>query len=413
MTSIQSLLRIRAVQNSTSTFSSNALQYPVTDCINTANEGTMVYTTSTNGLVNGNVTYQQSADLNAFIMAPGTLQGFSFQHFGGYSPATMQVAYTMTVNVTRGSISNQRRTINFTLSSIGATQDGSMTFIPFSPNFFSTPPSLLVGSIAYTGDDVKNVIRGDIVLVRLTTNRSDGGGVMCTAYPTQQLSYLIGSLVTDIDIQAQTFGETLGGGSSYFHNLVNGGVIFTSSVRDIINSMGSSAIWLYQIVLNGINFTSAPTTSAPAKLIIKIATNTGFFWEIKVTCNRNPDSSMIVPLNMPAPGEEYSESYAVNNNSSMFVTSVQQGDTGASWQIRNRGVNTWPNNGVNTVPVARASYPMISIMGMAISFSQTGEESNNVFDINLNVTVVSDSGSPATMSGQAGTRACLFNGLLI
>ena len=322
----------------------------------------------------------------------------------------MQVAYTMTVNVIRDS-NSRARTINFTLSSIGATKDGSMTFIPFSPNFFSTPPSLLVGSIVYTGDDVKNVIRGDIVLVRLTTNRSDGGGVMCTAYPGQQLSYLIGSLVTDIDIQAQTFGDTSGRLPSYSYIIGSAPrTIFDFRVRYMINSTGhmgnSTGIWLYQIVLNGINFTSAPTTSAPAKLIIKIATNTGFFWEIKVTCNRNPDSSMIVPLNMPAPGEEYSESYAVNNNSSMFVTSVQQGDDGgvSAPLIRNRGVNTWPNNGVNTVPVARASYPMISGIGMAISFSQTGE-----FDINLNVTVVSD--SPATMSGN--TRPCLFNGLLI
>jgi hypothetical protein len=403
---------MRAVQNSTSTHASNSLTYPVTDCINVANEGTLLYTTPTDGLVGGTVTYQQSARLDAFIMGPGTLQGFSFQHFGGYSPATMQVTYTMTVSARTGN-SFRNRTITFTLSSIGATKDGSMTFIPFSPGFFSASPSLLVGSIAYSGDDVQNVNNGDIVGVTLTTNRTDGGGVMCTAYPVQQpVFYLIGSLVTNINISPQTFGGSIQRTNNYDINPSSVPVeIFNSTVLDIAG-VGLNGIRLYQIVLNGINFTTTPTTSAPAKLTIRIDTTTGHYWEIKVTCNRNPDSSMIVvPLNMPAPGDEYSESDAVNNNSSIFVTSVRQGDIGVTQFVTNRGVNLLPtliNAEFNVFALGvTASYPAISRQGTTISISPTTFQTiTTPFEIRIAVTLTSD--SPATMRGN--TPACLFKG---
>jgi hypothetical protein len=412
LTSINSVLTIRAVQNSTSTHASNSLTYPVTDCINIANEGTMLYTTPTDGLVGGIVTYQQSARLNAFIMGPGTLQGFSFQHFGGYSPATTQVAYTMTVSTGVGN-SFRQRTITFTLSSIGATKDGSMTFIPFSPDFFTASPSLLVGSIAYSGDDVQNVNNGDIVFVTLTTDRRDGGGVMCTAYPVpsgqQPFVHLIGSLVTNINVSPQTFGGSSRRTNSYVIGSGSGPVtIFDSSLREI--GAGVNGIRFYQIVLNGINFTTIPTTSAPAKLTIQINTNTGYYWEIKVTCNRNPDYSMIVPLNMPVPGDEYSESYAVNNNSSIFVTSVQQGDIGVPQNVSNRGVNliNLVNPQTNSFNVgATASYPAISREGATVSVSPTTQlVFATPFDTRIVVTLNSD--SIAMMGGP--TPACLFNG---
>jgi hypothetical protein len=130
-----------------------------------------------------------------------TLQGFSFQFFGGYTTGSIagNQTFTMRVWIMRGTARQPNElTITFrALSSIEEINrnnlDGTLAYIPFQQGTYITTPTF-VRDLTYNGS-LPSVLRGDLVNVSL----AGGVGVLTRAVTnTSSLRYvgpIMGSLI--------------------------------------------------------------------------------------------------------------------------------------------------------------------------------------------------------------------------
>ena len=346
---LQSRIAIQAFQRSSTIFtSSSSTTFPAIDCINTA---TATMTLYTNGP--GEITEFTSNPtvFNACIREEiTTLEGFSFQFFGGYRPdqISSDASFRMSVSVMRGTTLISSLSIAFDVLPMNIPPapvnliDGTMTYIPFT-NTLTTPT--FVRNLTYTNDTFAGsqplgaVLRGDIVSVTFSRTSSGGNASMQITRmnsfmsPTTGATYLMGSLVTSGGAVNNTFiDEPFVTGENSGRTVVRDSNTILIPPRAFPTSVipGSSTLILNSLWLPAINTIpfqgmAALSIDNPNFITISIIVDgVGHICRtvITVALTNETTSALDLPLNVRVPGAQFSRESSPFEGRGYFIQSI-------------------------------------------------------------------------------------------
>jgi hypothetical protein len=348
---LQSRVAIQAFQRSSTIFTRGSATLPAIDCINTATR--TLYTHP--GIGDQSVTvFTNNANFYACIREQSTtLEGFSFQFFGGHRPhlvnssISSQDSLSMNVSVRRGTTTISALTIQFTalqMNPSGNLIDGTMTYIPFTNNTLTTPT--FVRNLTYTNatglQTLGPVLQGDIVNVNFGRN-SGTSTVMARRIntfsfeinPDTSMDVLMGSLVTSggavtttlID-QPFDITEPMG------RNVAIGAMTTIFNQRAFPASVipGSSTLILSSLSLPAITTLPLPGAAALSidnpnliTIVIGLTGNTQPILTTEITVALTNETTTIlndIPFNMPVPGALLSRESAPMEGRGFFIQSM-------------------------------------------------------------------------------------------
>ena len=338
-----STVTVKAVQASTSIYSTGIVSYPTFDVVDCTGYALASCSSSLPFNTTGYVSTAPSPYFYATAWTNATLCGFSFQYFGGFN-LNSGSTITMSVQVynTRGK--SLTTTITFTASTaINSINNGTMTYVPFSMpgqggvyGLSKLPTN--ISNFNITGQVNPPVAPGDTISINLN---GSGSSIVALNYTgPSNTSVLCGSLVSNyiwsgVPSSSWIYSNT-SSGNLYPINSNNGamGLFNTASIINwsTVSLANQTAGTSFS---NGIVFTflSMNVASATKGTSITfnltstaVGPNFNFTTSTSVTVICFADITNItmwIPFNMPLPNQVYSKEYAMAGNMNYYVQSVE------------------------------------------------------------------------------------------
>jgi len=361
---------LTAYQKSSTAFSKGSVSYPNSFILINTAERTCVSVPHVGGtLVNfGNYTTEFKACLSQY----GNILGFSFQHFGGFTIGSMNTTITFTVTVKNQVTSAQTSFTITIIHNVGAIdKNGTMAYIPFSPQSFTYMPTY-VQNITYSPSGGLNQrmtedpsIFGHVVMVNIIANFSGIGKIYKGAN-----DYLAGALITSSKPNGGwTTASTTYVNNAYTSDKTN---LINTSYFSILNQTGYSVAVYPSMVLVGIEIPQLDLSADitfPVTFLLSVyfRTTTSFTlyrYQMKIVIIK-PDnilanmSTFTFNCSMPLPGDV--GSYEARFVHGYYISEITASGSQLSPNIYLiSGINGYTGGNINSGELLQQSYPVFS-----------------------------------------------------
>ena len=400
---------ITAYQASSTTFSkSPSVSYPTFQLINTSNGGNRTTYSMANSRT-GSIwtpTTIQSGTTKTFKFAQAIgmfdntsrILGLSFQHFGGFtvgSSVTVSITLTITSLVTESNRpTSPEVSINYTLlPSTG--KNGTMTFIPFSPDFYGTNMQMKptnVTNLTYNGDFnnyAHYITPGSIISFSYAVTGPTGSVEINIIDNDTIANMLEGSLVISNSTNYNTINAVV---YDYTANNVADVNFYTtleimnSSYVDVVSRAGVSEndSPTSNIIMKGIKIPTIEFSTRSYPIEIKIAMAYGSYYTYTIAivlingqnafeqAGRNGE---YIELTMPDSGMK--GSYALRYTYGYYINAISVAST-----LRG-GVNARPNDAMWSTLRSQKSYPIFRKIVQYTSGSSYSDAWDNYFNVKI------------------------------
>ena len=402
---------LTAYQDSSTTFSKSLpVSYPAFQVINTLNASNRTaysmansragFTWTPTYIINATKIFKFAQAIGMFDSTSRIL-GLSFQHFGGF---TVNVASSVTIYISITSLVTESNrptspevSINYTLlPSTG--KNGTMTFIPFSPDFYGTNMEMKptnVTNLTYTGnlnDYASYITPGSIISISYTV--SGGTSDINIIDNDTNANMLEGSLVISKSTNYNTINQPV---YDYAANNVAGANWVTT--LEIVNNLYVDVVVragvlgtdeTSNIIMKGIKIPTIEfsTRSYPIEIKVTMAYGSYYTYTIAIVLINGQNAFEQVGLNgeyieLTMPDSGMKGSYELRYTHGYYINAIS-----VNTSLRG-GVNARPNDAMWSTLRSQKSYP---IFRKIVQYT-AGSSYYDAWDNYFNIKIISNSNS--------------------